>query len=358
MKNTVRVGILGATGFVGQRFVQLLEHHPWFKVTAVAASPRSAGKKYTDAVQERWHYSSSLPAAVGELILMDVHEIESMAKHVDFVFSALNMEKQEIKILEESYAAHDIPVVSNNSAHRWTADVPMMIPEVNPHHVALIDVQRKNRSWKKGLIAVKPNCSIQSYVAILTALKQYQPSEVSVTSMQAISGAGRSFESWPEMVDNLIPFIGGEEEKSEKEPLKIWSGLYSGLLVAPKSPIISATCIRVAASDGHMASVGVKFQQKPTREQILNAIQNYQNPIVSLNLPSAPKQFITYFSDDTHPQTRLDRDNQNGMGITFGRLREDTLFDWKFVALSHNTIRGAAGGAILTAELLKSKHYL
>jgi aspartate-semialdehyde dehydrogenase len=357
--NKYKVGILGATGMVGQRFISLLEKHPWFNVVVLAASPRSKGKLYKDAVKLRWKIDAPIPKRIANLKVKSVtDDIREIAKEVDFVFCALDLDKEAIKQLEEAYAGAGIPVVSNNSAHRWTEDVPMIMPEINPDHVKLIDTQRKKRGWKKGLIAVKPNCSIQSYVSILTALKDFEPLQVSVTSLQAISGAGKTFADWPEMIDNLIPYIGGEEEKSEKEPMKIWGKLKEGKIILKDVPDISATCIRVPASNGHMAAVSVKFKIKPTKEQIIKAIKNFENPISGLDLPSSPKEFIKYFEEDNRPQTKLDRDFENGMGITMGRLREDSQCDWKFIALSHNTVRGAAGGAILMAELLAQKGYL
>jgi aspartate-semialdehyde dehydrogenase len=359
MKKKLKAGIIGATGMVGQRFITLLAGHPWFEVVCVAASPSSAGKSYQDAVAGRWKLSSALPDGVKDLVVRSVEDdLERIAGEADFVFCALDMDKEKIRELEVRYAAAGIPVVSNNSAHRWTVDVPMIMPEINPDHAALIDIQRKNRGWERGLVAVKPNCSIQSYVPVLTALQEFEPRVVDVVSMQAISGAGKTFETWPEMVDNVIPLIGGEEEKSEREPMKIWGEIKDGKVLPASSPIISATCVRVSASDGHMASVGVNFGKKPSRDDILSAIRDYRNPIASLDLPSAPKQFIKYFEEENRPQTRLDRDFENGMGITMGRLRPDKVFDWKFVCLSHNTIRGAAGGAILMAELLRAKGYI
>ncbi len=357
-----KVGILGATGTVGQRFITLLETHPWFSVTAVAASPRSAGKMYAEAVGKRWQSDSSIPPSIANLVVLDVEEEKKrMSQTADFVFSALDLEKTEIKRIEEDYASLDMPVISNNSAHRWTGDVPMLIPEVNAEHIHVIDVQRKNRGWKKGFITVKPNCSIQSYVIILNALNQFEPQDVFVTSLQALSGAGKTFHTWPEMVDNVIPFIAGEEEKSEKEPGKIWASVdvteSEPFTIAP-TPVISATCIRVPVLDGHMANVAVRFKRNPQKQDIIQAIENYVSPIHSMNLPSAPKKLIQYLPDENRPQTKIDRDYEHGMGISMGRLQQDTFFDWKFIALSHNTIRGAAGGAILTAELLVKKGYL
>jgi len=344
---------------VGQRFIDLLSNHPWFEVVCAAASPQSAGKLYENAVKGRWRLASTIPEKVRKLKVLAVEENkEVIADNVDFVFCALDMGKEEVKRIEESYAALDIPVVSNNSAHRWTEDVPMIMPEINADHLRLIDYQRKNRGWRKGLITVKPNCSIQSYVSILTTLKRFGPQRVRVVSLQAISGAGKTFKDWPEMVDNVIPQIGGEEEKSEKEPLKIWGLLDNGRIMPARKPTISATCIRIPVSNGHMASVSVSFEKKPSKEQILESIRIYKNPLSRLDLPSAPKNFIRYFEEENRPQTRLDRDFGHGMGITMGRLQEDKYFDWKFIALSHNTIRGAAGGAILLAELLVKKGYI
>ncbi len=355
----IKVGILGATGMVGQRFIELLQNHPWFDVTCVAASPSSAGKTYEQAVKGRWKMQSKIPDDIGKLIVKMVEEdIDYICKEVDFVFSALDMDKQKIREIEESYASRNIPVVSNNSAHRWTEDVPMIIPEINPEHINLIDIQRKKRGWKKGFIAVKPNCSIQSYVPIIKALDKFKPKKVVVTTLQAVSGAGRTLESWPEMAENVIPFVKNEEEKSEKEPLKILGEIKNGKLKLAKTPKISATCIRVPVEDGHIASVEIQLGRKVNEKQFISAVAKYDNPIAKLGLPSAPKEFIKYFSEEDRPQTRLDRNFEHGMGITFGRLRQDDILGWKFVALSHNTIRGAAGGAILLAELLKAKGYL
>lgn len=355
----LKVGVLGATGMVGQRFATLLDNHPWFEVTVLAASPRSAGKTYKEAVDERWKIEEKLPNSVKNVRVLRVEEDrEQIAKEVDFVFCGLDMDKKEIAQIELWYAKNDVPVVSTNSAHRWTSDVPMIIPEINPHHLALIDSQRKKRGWKKGFIVVKPNCSLQSYLPLIWALNQFMPTEVSVTTMQAVSGAGKTLSDWPEMAGNIIPFIGGEEEKTEQEPLKILGNIKNGRVELAKNIDISATCIRVPVSDGHLAAVAVSFKKKPTREQILSAVKKAADPLKNWHLSSAPRPFIHYFQEDNRPQTRLDRDFEKGMGITFGRLRPDKQFDWKFVALSHNTIRGAAGGAVLTAELLKAKGYL
>ena len=355
--NKIKVGILGSTGMVGQRFIALLENHPWFEVVCVAASPNSSGKKYAEAVKSRWKMHSKVPAKTGKLILKRVEEdINDISKEVHLVFSALDMDKQKIKEIEEAYASRGIFVVSNNSAHRWTKDVPMIIPEINPEHVKMIDIQRKKRKWK-GLIAVKPNCSIQSYVPIIKALERFNPKKVIVTTLQAVSGAGKTLENWPEMEGNVIPFIKNEEQKSEQEPLKILGKIKNGKLILAKNPKISATCIRVPVDDGHMASVEMQFERKITKKKFVDTITSF-NQIEKLNLPSSPKNFIKFFEDDDRPQTRLDRDFGNGMGITVGRLREDDVFGWKFVSLSHNTIRGAAGGAILLAELLKARRYL
>jgi len=354
----IPVGILGATGMVGQRFITLLKDHPYFEVAALAASPRSAGKPYAEAVDKRWSMREPIPTNIAPMIVKEVEgDIDEITQRVKLVFCALDMDKESIKRIEEDYASRGIAVVSNNSAHRWTSDVPMVLPEINPEHLNLIDIQRKNRGWDKGLIVVKPNCSIQSYVPLLTPLLQFKPTKVLVTTMQAVSGAGKTMETWPEMEDNVNPYIGGEEEKSEKEPLKIWGEVSDGKIVEENNISISATCIRVPVSDGHLASVAVAFEVKPTSDQILEAWRNF-NPLEGMDLPSAPEPFITYFEDQNRPQTALDRDLGKGMGIAAGRLREDNILDYKFVGLSHNTIRGAAGGAILTAELLVNKGYV
>jgi len=355
----LKVGILGATGMVGQRFVSLLERHPWFETAVVAASPRSAGKTYAEAVKGRWVMETKIPENVKKLIVKEVEgDTSKIAKEVDLVFSALDMDKEKIKEIEENYAGRGIPVVSTNSAHRWTEDVPVMMPEINPEHVKLIDIQRKNRGWKKGLIAVKPNCSIQSYMPIIKALERYGPKKVEVTTAQAISGAGKTFDTFPEIMDNVIPFIKNEEEKSEKEPMKVLGKIKGSKLVLAEMPKISATCLRVAATDGHIASVSIELVKGISEKEFIDAIRNYDNPIAELKLPSAPKQFMKYFDEEDRPQTKLDRNFENGMGITVGRLRKDAILGWKFVSLSHNTIRGAAGGAILVAELLKTKGYI
>ncbi|ABX40813.1 aspartate-semialdehyde dehydrogenase [Lachnoclostridium phytofermentans] len=354
----LRVGILGATGMVGQRFISLLENHPWFEVTTLAASPRSAGKTYEEAVGNRWKMVTPMPEAMKSLIVKNVNEVEAVASEVDFVFSAVDMTKDEIKAIEEAYAKTETPVVSNNSAHRWTPDVPMVIPEVNPEHFEVIASQRKRLGTKRGFIAVKPNCSIQSYTPALNALKEYGPKVVVATTYQAISGAGKNFADWPEMVDNVIPFIGGEEEKSEQEPLRIWGKVLDGEIVKADAPLITTQCIRVPVTDGHTAAVFVSFEKKPEKEEIIRAWNEYKGLPQELNLPSAPKQFIKYFEEDNRPQAALDRDYENGMGICLGRLREDTVYDYKFVGLSHNTVRGAAGGAVLNAELLKALGYI
>lgn len=358
MSSKLKVGILGGTGMVGQRFISLLENHPWFEVVTVAASPRSAGKTYEEAVGQRWKMASPMPEAVKKLIVKDVNDIEEVSQSVDFVFSAVDMTKDEIKTIEEAYAKTETPVVSNNSAHRWTPDVPMVVPELNPEHLEVIAKQRERLGITKGFIVVKPNCSIQSYTPALHALKEFEPKVVVATTYQAISGAGKNFSDWPEMVDNVIPFIGGEEEKSEQEPLRIWGKVEDGKIVKASEPIITTQCIRVPVSDGHTAAVFVSFKKKPSREQIIKAWAEFKGQPQELGLPSAPKQFIKYFEEDDRPQAKLDRDYENGMGVCIGRLREDAVYDYKFVGLSHNTVRGAAGGAVLIAELLKARGYI
>ena len=358
MNKKLRVGVLGATGMVGQRFVSLLENHPWFEVVLVAASERSAGKTYEEAVGARWKMKTPMPEGVKKLIVRNINNIEENAAQVDFCFSAVDMTKEEIRAFEDAYAKTETPVVSNNSAHRWTEDVPMVIPEINADHLDVIEYQKKRLGTKKGFVAVKPNCSIQSYTPALHALKEFGPKEVVVCTYQAISGAGKTFKDWPEMVENVIPYIGGEEEKSEMEPLKVWGHIEDGKIVAAEKPVITAQCLRVAVQDGHTAAVFVNFEKKPTKEEILDRWASFKGLPQELGLPSAPKQFIQYFEEDNRPQPVLDREYENGMGISFGRLREDKLFDYKFVGLSHNTVRGAAGGAILLAELLTAKDYI
>lgn len=354
----LKVGVLGATGMVGQRFVALLESHPWYEVTLVAASANSAGQKYADAVKGRWALGSAIPAATAALTVRNASDVAAISDQVDFVFCAVDMSKEETAKLEEDYAKHETPVVSNNSAHRNTPDVPMMVPELNPEHAAVIEAQRKRLGATRGFIAVKPNCSLQSYVPAIHPLLKFGPKKIAVCTYQAISGAGKTFESWPEMVDNLIPFIKGEEEKSEKEPMKIWGRVEGGKIVAAQEPVITAQCIRVPASDGHMAAVFVQFERKPSKEDVLELWKSFAGKPQKLGLPSAPRPFLQYFEDESRPQTRLDRDAGNGMAVTVGRLRPDALFDYRFVCLSHNTVRGAAGGAVLTAELLTSDGYI
>ena len=358
MEQKLRVGILGATGMVGQRFISLLENHPWFEVVTLAASPRSAGKTYEEAVGGRWKMDTPMPEAVKKLVVMNVNDVEHVASTVDFVFSAVDMSKDEIKAIEEAYAKTETPVVSNNSAHRWTPDVPMVVPEINPEHFDVIEFQKKRLGTKRGFIAVKPNCSVQSYAPVLTAWKEFEPYEVVATTYQAISGAGKTFKDWPEMEGNIIPFIGGEEEKSEQEPLRIWGKIENGVIVKATEPKITCQCIRVPVLNGHTAAVFVKFRKKPTKEQLIEKLENFKGLPQELNLPSAPKQFIRYMTEDNRPQVTLDVNYENGMGINVGRLREDTIYDWKFVGLSHNTVRGAAGGAVLCAETLVAKKFI
>ena len=360
MSEKLKVGILGGTGMVGQRFISLLENHPWFEVTTIAASPRSAGKRYEDAIGDRWKMTTPMPEAVKDIVVMNVNEVDKVASEVDFVFSAVDMSKDEIKAIEEAYAKTETPVVSNNSAHRWTPDVPMVVPEINPQHMDVIKYQKKRLGTTRGFIAVKPNCSIQSYAPVLTARKEFEPYEVVATTYQAISGAGKTFKDWPEMVENIIPYIGGEEEKSEREPLRLWGEIdeEKGEIVPATSPVITCQCIRVPVLNGHTAAVFVKFRKNPTKEQLIEKLEQFSGVPQELNLPSAPKQFIRYMQEDNRPQVQLDVDYENGMGINVGRLREDSVYDWKFVGLSHNTVRGAAGGAVLCAELLKAQGYI
>ena len=358
MQKKLRVGILGATGMVGQRFISLLENHPWYEVVTVAASPRSAGKTYEEAVGKRWKMKTPIPESVKKLIVANVKEVDKVASSVDFVFSAVDMTKEEIKAIEDAYAKTETPVVSNNSAHRWTKDVPMVIPEINADHFEVIEAQRKRLGTTKGFVAIKPNCSIQSYVPMLYAWREFEPIEVVATTYQAISGAGKTFADWPEMVENIIPYIGGEEEKSEQEPLRIFGKVVDGEIVKAEGPVITTQCIRVPVLDGHTAAVFVRFGKKATKEELIDRVVNFKGLPQELELPSAPKQFIQYLEEDNRPQINLDVDYENGMGVSIGRLREDTVYDYKFVGLSHNTVRGAAGGAVLIAELLKAQGYI
>ncbi len=347
MDKKLRVGILGATGMVGQRFISLLENHPWYEVVT-----------YEEAVGARWKMDTPMPEAVKNLVVANVNEVEKVASSVDFVFSAVDMTKEEIREIEDAYAKTETPVVSNNSAHRWTPDVPMVVPEINPEHFEVIESQKKRLGTTRGFVAVKPNCSIQSYAPVLTAWKEFEPVEVVATTYQAISGAGKTFKEWPEMVENIIPYIGGEEEKSEQEPLRIWGKIENGQIVKADGPVITTQCIRVPVLNGHTAAVFVKFAKKPTKEQLIEKLINFRGLPQELELPSAPKQFIQYLEEDNRPQVHLDVNFENGMGISVGRLREDSVYDYKFVGLSHNTVRGAAGGAVLCAETLTAKGYI
>lgn len=358
MSEKLKAGILGGTGMVGQRFITLLENHPWFEVTAIAASPGSAGLTYEEAVGNRWKMDTPVPEAVKNIIVKNVSEVEQTAAEVDVVFSAVLMSKEEIKAIEEAYARTETPVISNNSAHRWTPDVPMVVPEINPHHMDIIPYQRKRLGTSRGFVAVKPNCSIQSYAPVLTAWMEYEPYEVVVSTYQAISGAGKTFADWPEMEGNIIPYIGGEEEKSEKEPLRIWGEIKNGVIEPAAGPLITSQCIRVPVLNGHTASAFVKFRQQPEKEELIRKLETYIGLPQKLRLPSAPEQFIRYMEEDDRPQVALDVDFGHGMGVSVGRLRKDSIYDWKFVGLSHNTLRGAAGGAVLCAELLKAQGYI
>ena len=358
MDKKFKVGVIGGTGFVGQRFVTLLQDHPWFEVVCIAASERSAGKTYSEAIKGRWKLNIPAPPKLENMVVKNINQVDEITEQVDFVFCAVDMKKDEIKAIEEMYAKTETPVISNNSAHRWTPDVPMVIPEINPEHLEIIEKQKERLGTKRGFIAVKPNCSIQSYVPAIHPLMSYQPQKIIVSTYQAISGAGKGFKDWPEMEDNVIPYIGGEEDKSENEPLRIWGFIKGNEIVKAEKPIISAQCYRVPVSDGHMASVAVSFNKKPTREEIIEAWESFKGKPQIHGLPSAPKQFLKYYEENDRPQTKLDRDCENGMGITIGRLREDNIFDYKFACLSHNTIRGAAGGAVLIAELLVENGYI
>lgn len=358
MDRKLRVGILGATGMVGQRFVTLMENHPWFEVTAVAASARSAGQTYEEAVGGRWKMETPMPEYVKNMMVMNITEVEKVTALVDFVFCALNMPKDQIREIEDLYAKAETPVVSNNSANRWTPDVPMVVPEINDSHFDVIPYQRKRLGTTRGFIAVKPNCSIQSYAPVLTAWMKFEPTEAVVTTYQAISGAGKTFKDWPEMEGNVIPFISGEEEKSEQEPLRIWGHIENGEIVKAEGVKITSQCLRVPVLNGHTAAAFVNFRKNPSKEELIDAMESFRGYPQEHNLPSAPKQFIRYMTEDDRPQVRLDVNFENGMGISVGRLREDSIFDWKFVGLSHNTLRGAAGGAVLCAETLVDKGYI
>ena len=356
--NQYRVGIIGATGMVGQRFISLLADHPWFEIHTLAASARSAGKTYEEAVGGNWKIETPMPENVKTIIVKDVSDVENVASDVDMLFSAVNMTKDEIKVIEEAYAKTETPVVSNNSAHRWTPDVPMVIPEINSDHFGVIEFQKKRLGTTRGFIAVKPNCSIQSYAPAIAAWKAFEPTRLVVSTYQAISGAGKTFKDWPEMDKNIIPYIGGEEEKSEQEPLRIFGRIENGVIVKADSPKITCQCIRVPVLNGHTASVYIDFAQKPSFDELVDALRNFSGKAQELALPSAPKHFIQYLEDQDRPQVRLDVDYEHGMGVSIGRLREDTIFDWKFVGLSHNTLRGAAGGAVECAEMLKALGYI
>ena len=354
----LRVGVLGGTGMVGQRFIQILENHPWFEVAEIAASPRSAGHTYGEAVDGRWKLDGEVPENVKNIVIRDINDVKTVADNVDFVLSAVNMSKDEIKKIEEEYAKTETPVVSNNSAHRWTPDVPMIIPEINPEHTAVIEYQKKRLGTQRGFIAVKPNCSIQSYTPALAAWKEYEPYEVVATTYQAISGAGKTFKDWPEMNGNVIPFISGEEEKSEREPLRIFGHIENGQIVPAESPLITCQCIRIPVLYGHTAAAFVRFKQDPTKEELIEKLRTFSGVPQELKLPSAPEHFIQYMEEDDRPQVMKDVNYEGGMGVSIGRLRKDTMFDWKFVGLSLNTLRGAAGGAVECAELLTAQNYI
>ena len=358
MEKKLKVGILGATGMVGQRFIALLDNHPWFEVVKLAASSRSAGHKYGELMEGKWKMPTAMPNAVKDMVVLDVSDVKNVSEGIDFVFSAVNMTKDEIKAIEEEYAKAELPVVSNNSAHRWTPDVPMCVPEINPEHMHVIESQKKRLGTTKGFIAVKPNCSIQAYAPVLTAWKEFEPVEVVATTYQAISGAGKTFEEWPEMLGNIIPFIGGEEEKSEKEPLRIWGEIKDGVIVPATSPKITCQCVRVPVLNGHTAAVFVKFNKKPTVEQLIDRVRSFKGIPQDSNLPSAPKHFMQYLEEENRPQITADVDYENGMGVSVGRIREDHVYDIKFIGMSHNTVRGAAGGAVLCAELLTHQGYI
>ncbi|MDD6362008.1 MAG: aspartate-semialdehyde dehydrogenase [Lachnospiraceae bacterium] len=354
----LKVGVLGGTGMVGQRFIQILENHPWFEVKEIAASARSAGKTYAEAVEGRWKLDEPVPDCVRDIVIRDINDIAGVTEDVDFVLSAVNMSKEEIRKIEEAYAKTETPVVSNNSAHRWTPDVPMIIPEINPEHAAVIEYQRKRLGTRRGFIAVKPNCSIQSYTPALAAWKEFEPYEVVASTYQAISGAGKTFRDWPEMNGNVIPYIAGEEEKSEKEPLRIFGHIENGQIVPAESPVIDCQCIRIPVLYGHTATVFVRLKKDPSKEELIEKLREFRGVPQDLKLPSAPEHFIQYCEEDDRPQVTKDVNYENGMGVSIGRLRKDVLFDWKFVGLSHNTLRGAAGGAVECAELLTAQGYI
>ena len=354
----LKVAVLGGTGMVGQRFLTLLADHPWYEVAVIAASSRSAGKTYEEAVGDNWRLQVPMPEKYKKMIVENVADVDKVSSQVDFCFSAVDMTKEEIRAIEDAYAKTETPVVSNNSAHRWTPDVPMVVPEINPQHFDVIEFQKKRLGTTKGFVAVKPNCSIQSYAPALTAWMEYEPYEVVATTYQAISGAGKTFKQWPEMIENIIPYIGGEEEKSEKEPLRIWGHIENGVIVPAESPKITCQCIRVPVLDGHTAAAFVKFRKKPTKEELIEKLVTFKGLPQEYDLPMAPKQFIQYLEEDNRPQVKLDVDFDKGMGVSIGRLREDSIYDWKFVGLSHNTLRGAAGGALLCAELLTKMGYI
>ena len=358
MSEKLRVGILGGTGMVGQRFIALLQDHPWFEVTTIAASPRSAGRTYGECVEGRWKLEVPMPEAVRNIVVKNVKDVEAVASEVDFYFSAVDMSKDEIRAIEEEYAKTETPVVSNNSAHRWTPDVPMIIPEINPEHAEVIEFQKKRMGTSRGFIAVKPNCSIQSYTPALAAWKEYEPRQVLVSTYQAISGAGKTFRDWPEMEGNIIPYIGGEEEKSEREPLRVFGHIENGVIVPADDMLITSQCIRVPVLYGHTATAFVNFGKKAAKEELIEKLRAFRGVPQELGLPSAPKNFIQYLEEDNRPQVQLDVNYERGFGVSIGRLRPDTLFDWKFVGLSHNTIRGAAGGGVLCAEMLKAQGYI
>ena len=358
LNRKLKAGILGGTGMVGQRFVSLLENHPWFEVTAIGASSRSAGKTYEEAAGGKWKIEKPMPEAVKNIIVDDVSQVEKIASKVDFVFSAVDMTKDEIRKIEEEYAKAEIPVVSNNSAHRWTPDVPMIIPEINIDHLDIIESQKKRLGTERGFIAVKPNCSIQGYMPALAAWQEFEPYEMTVSTYQAISGAGKTFDTWPEMVENIIPYIGGEEEKSELEPLRILGHIEGDEIVPASEPAISSQCVRVPVLNGHTAAVFLKFRKEPTKEELIEKLVNFKGFPQEADLPHAPKQFVQYFAEDDRPQVKLDVDFEDGFGVSIGRLREDNLGNWKFIGLAHNTIRGAAGGAVLCAEALTAKGYI